>query len=412
MRSIIIIVFLVFICASGTYAQDPDPSWGIKFTGFVKTDILYDTRQPTTTAGLREGHFYLFPDNEVLDVDGNDINDNPSFHILNIQTRLKGDITGPDAFGAKTSGLIEAEFFGTGESDINGFRLRHAWVKLDWSSTSLLTGQYWHPMFPVESYPGTISFNTGAPFVPFSRNPQVRLTQKIRTASVSLTAYAQRDFASAGPDGTSNRYLRNSGMPGFDLLLRIPVGEIFTGFFGADYKKLRPELRTSTNRETDATIGGFSFFANVKAKTSALNASMMVVYGQNSSDLMMIGGYAVSEIVNPVSQFKKYTTINTGNLWIDVGTNGTRFTAGLFAGLSKNLGAGKDIVGTVYGRGTNIDHIFRISPRVTLTEGKFSFAGEIESTTAAYGTRQANGKVTNTDNVSNLRILISTIYKF
>ena len=412
MRSIIIIVLLTFIFAGGTSAQDPDPSWGIKFSGFVKTDILYDSRQPTTTAGLREGHFYLFPDNVLLDADGRDINANPSLHILNIQTRLKGDITGPDAFGAKTSGLIEAEFFGTGESDINGFRLRHAFVKLDWASTSLLTGQYWHPMFPVESYPGTLSFNTGAPFTPFSRNPQVRLTQKISVASVSLTAYAQRDFASAGPDGTSNKYLRNSGMPGLDLLLRIPAGDIFTGFFGVDYKKLRPELATVTNRETDSKIGGISAYANIKMKTSMVNISIMGVYGQNTSDLMMIGGYAVSEILNQVSQIKEYTTINTGNLWVDIGTTGTRFTAGLFAGFSKNLGASQNIVGSVYGRGTNIDHIFRISPRVMMTEGRFSFAGEIESTTAAYGTRQSNGKVTNTDNVSNLRILISTIYKF
>jgi hypothetical protein len=412
MKTVITVTLLAFVAVLCGFSQEPDPAWGIKFTGFVKTDILYDTRQPTTTAGLREGHFYLFPDNALFDADGNDINDNPSFHILNIQTRLKGDISGPDAFGARTSGLIEAEFFGTGESDINGFRLRHAYVKLDWPSTSLLTGQYWHPMFPVESYPGTLSFNTGAPFTPFSRNPQVRLTQQVSIASVSLTAYAQRDFASAGPDGTSNKYLRNSGMPGFDLLFRIPAGDIFTGFFGADYKKLRPEIRTSANRETDATIGSFSFYANVKAKTSVLNASMMAVYGQNASDLMMIGGYAVSEIINPVSQFKKFTTINTGNIWIDVGTTGTRFTAGLFAGLSKNLGASKDIVGAIYGRGTNIDHIFRISPRVTMTEGKFSFAGEIESTTAAYGTIQTNGKVTNTDNISNLRILVSTIYKF
>lgn len=408
----LIIVLLVFAALFRGYSQEPDPAWGIKFTGFVKTDILYDTRQPTTTAGLREGHFYLFPDNAVLDVDGNDINDNPSFHILNIQTRLKGDITGPDAFGAKTSGLIEAEFFGTGESDINGFRLRHAFVKLDWASTSLMTGQYWHPMFPVESYPGTISFNTGAPFTPFSRNPQVRVTQKVSTASVSITAYSQRDFVSSGPEGSSSRYIRNSGMPGIDLLVRIPVGKTFTGFFGADYKKLRPELRTGTNRETDATIGSFSVYANVKAKTPIFNISMMGVYGQNASDLMMIGGYAVSDIINPVSQFKKYTTINTCNFWVDLGTTGDRLAAGLFAGFSKNLGAGENIVGAVYGRGTDIDHILRISPRVTLTEGRFSFAGEIESTTAAYGEMQANGKVINTDNVSNLRILLSTIYKF
>ncbi len=63
-------------------------------------------------------------------------------------------------------------------------------------------------------------------------------------------------------------------------------------------------------------------------------------------------------------------------------------------------------------RGNNIDHLFRISPRITVTEGRFSFASEVESTTAAYGTMETDGKVTGAENVSNLRLLISTIYKF
>jgi hypothetical protein len=69
-------------------------------------------------------------------------------------------------------------------------------------------------------------------------------------------------------------------------------------------------------------------------------------------------------------------------------------------------------VGAVYGRGTNIDHLFRVAPRVSVTEGRLTFAAEIESTLAASGTRQTNGKVINTDNVNNLRFLLSTIYKF
>ena len=257
----------MFICSlsyKNAMAGRLDPGWGIKFSGFVKTDIFYDTRQSGASNGIREGHFYLYPDNVLYDVEGNDINANPSFHILNIQSRLKGDISGPDAFGAKTSGVIEAEFFGTAEADINGFRLRHAFVKMDWTKTSLLIGQSWHPMFPAESFPGTISFNTGAPFTPFSRNPQVKLTRKLGTLSLSLTAYSQRDFTSSGPDGGSNKYLRNSGLPGTNFQLRIPANDNITAWAGVDYKRLRPELRTSANYETDATIGSYSAFANLK----------------------------------------------------------------------------------------------------------------------------------------------------
>lgn len=393
-------------------SQTTTPDFGIKFTGFVKSDIFYDSRQSSASTGIREGHFYLFPDNVDLDNNGKDLNANSRLHMLSIQTRLKGDITGPDAFGAKTSGVIEAEFFGTSESDINGFRLRHALVKMDWAKTTLVIGQTWHPMFPVESYPGTISFNTGAPFTPFSRNPQVKVTTKLNSASISFTAYGQRDFTSTGPNGGSGMYLRNSGIPGVDLQARLPISSSVTAWTGIDFKRLRPELSTSTNYESDAVIGSFSAFASMKIKTAPVNISLMGVYAQNATDLVMIGGYAVSGIDNPVTQIKTYTNLNTANVWADLSSTGGKVILGLFTGFSKNLGASDPITGAVYGRGTNIDHIFRVSPRASITEGRLTFAMEVENTTAAYGTRETNGKVSNTDNVSNLRVLFATIYKF
>jgi hypothetical protein len=412
MKKSILTLLLLTAGVLQSHSQETDPTWGIKLTGFVKNDIFYDTRQSSASNGLREGHFYLFPDDISNDIFGNDLNANSSLHMLSIQSRIKGDITGPEAFGAKTSGLIEAEFFGTSESDLNGFRLRHAYVKLDWKTTTLLTGQYWHPMFPMESFPGTVSFNTGAPFTPFSRNPQVRLTQKAGEISFSLTAYTQRDFTSPGPDGNSNKYLRNACIPGIDLLIRIPAGDVFTAWAGVDYKTLRPELKTIANVETDARVKSISAFANIKIKTAPLSISLMGVYAQNGADLMMIGGYAVSEITDVINQQKKYTNLNTGNIWMDIGTNGKKISGGLFTGFSKNFGSGDEIAGSVYGRGTDIDYLFRVAPRITFTQGKLSFAGEIERTTAAYGTRGTDGKVINTHNVSNLRILLSTIYRF
>jgi hypothetical protein len=412
MKRTILITLLFAIGILKIASQETDPGWGIKFSGYIKTDIFYDTRQTSTSNGLREGHFFLYPDDVLYDSSGNDLNANPSFHILSIQTRLKGDISGPDAFGAKTSGVIEAEFFGTSESDLNGFRLRHAFVKMDWSRTALLIGQYWHPLFPAESFPGTISFNTGAPFTPFSRNPQVRLTRKLSIFSVSLTAYSQRDFVSSGPDGNSNKYLRNSLLPGFNIQLRVPAGDMVTGWAGFDYKTLRPELKTSAYAETDASIGSLSAFTTLKIKTNPLNITLMGIYGQNASDLLMIGGYAVSEITDTIHQFKNYTNLNTANIWADLNTNGKKLIFGLFTGFGKNLGSNEQINGPVYGRGNNIDHLFRISPRITITEGRLSFAAEVENTTAAYGTIQDDGRVTNLHNVSNVRFLLSVIFKF
>jgi len=412
MKKIIGFSLLYSLFLPNISSQDAPPAWGFKLSGFIKNDIFYDTRQTSILNCSREGHFYLYPDDVLYDINGNDVNANPGFHILNIQSRIRGDITGPDAFRAKTSGAIEAEFFGTSENDVNGLRLRHAFVKLDWAKTSLLIGQTWHPLFPAESFPGTISFNTGAPFNPFSRNPQVKLTRKLGLMSISLTAYSQRDFTSTGPEGYSYKYLRNSGLPGANIQLRIPSGEIFTGWIGFDYKTLRPELKTTANVETDATIGGFSVFANTKFKTKPVTISLMGIYGQNTSDLVMIGGYAVSEVTDTICQFKSYTNLTTTSFWIDMSTNGKKMMLGIFTGYSKNLGANVPVSGAVYGRGTNIDHLFRVSPRITFTEGRLSFSAEIESTTAAYGTLRDDCRVINTHKVTNVRFLISTVYKF
>ena len=130
------------------------PLFGIIFSGYVKTDLFLDSRQ---TVGLREGHFLLFPENEKLDADGNDINAKANYNILSIQTRVAGSITAPDALGAKTSGYIEAEFFGNSNPAINTFRLRHAWVKLNWKKTELMVGHGGipcsSPSVPRQRYP-------------------------------------------------------------------------------------------------------------------------------------------------------------------------------------------------------------------------------------------------------------------
>jgi len=389
-----------------------EPVYGVTLSGYVKTDFFHDTRQSSASTGIREGHFYLYPDNVLLDAVGNDLNANPSFHMLNIQTRVKADITAPEVFGAKTTGVIEAEFFGTSDADINGLRLRHSFLKLDWTNTSLVIGQTWHPMFPAECFPGTVSFNTGVPFIPFSRNPQIKLTRKIGILSLTLDAYGQRDFTSPGPEGNSNKYMRNSGWPGVDFQIKAPAGELFTAWAGIDFKTLRPELKSSANIESNSEIMSFSTFLTMKIKTNPVTVSMMTVYAQNATDIMMIGGYAVSAESDTIEHIKSFTNLNTASTWLDLSTNGKKLSFGLFTGFSKNLGSDDPIIGAIYGRGNNVDHLFRLSPRIIITQSKVTFAAEVENTVAFYGTVGSNGKVSETNKVNNLRILISAILKF
>ena len=430
----IILAVLILTASFNLFAQEKkeEGKFGIKFTGFVKTDAFYDSRQ---TVSIREGHFLLYPDNVLPDANSTDINAKPNFNILSIQSRLKASITGPDAFDAKTSGVLEADFFGNENasfSDVNGFRLRHAFVKLNWQSTELLVGQYWHPMFVAESFPGTISFNTGAPFQPFSRNPQIRFSQSFGGLKLIGIVFSQRDFTSSGPDYTniagkyvsstisSSKFIRNSGIPNlhFQMQYKSDSSNFFAGA-GVDYKTITPEIFTVSNSgmnryESTQTLGSLSGIGFLNLKFKPVTIKLEGVYAQNGNDMSMIGGYAVKEILDTTTGRKEFTNLNTISLWADLQTTGSTVQFGLFGGFTKNMGSNDTLKGATYARGSNIDYVYRISPRVILIAGKVNFALEVEHTFAMYGTANGDkkGGVTNFKALTNTRGMLAVIYNF
>ena len=400
---VVCLLVTLLIAANLNAGESP---FGIKFGGFVKTDIMYDSRQ---TVAAREGHFLLYPAGESLDADGEDINERANLNILAIQTRLKGVITGPEAFGAKTSGLIEGAFFGHSNSDVNGFRLRHAFMTLTWDNTSLLVGQFWHPMFVTDCFPGTVSFNTGSPFQPFSRNPQVRLTHSIGTLKVIAAAMSQRDFSSTGPVGTSSSYIRNSAIPNMHLQLQMKADALLFGF-GGDWKTLAPSLQTGLGYKTEEVVNGFSVLGFAKLSLPGLTWKVEGVLGQNLTDHLMLGGYAV-ESVSVNTGAESYMPTDVLSVWTDV-SHGKDIAFGCFAGYTKNKGASNNIAGSLWGRGTNIDVIYRIAPRVMWNSGSTRIATELEYTAASFGGLEAKGTVADAEFVGNLRLLVAAYYFF
>ncbi|MDX9905153.1 MAG: hypothetical protein RBS55_01055 [Bacteroidales bacterium] len=413
MKKSLLILFLAYFPVM-LFSQD-EKSFGIKFSGFVKTDVIWDSRQ---TVDLREGHFLLLPKPVLNDLEGNDINAKPSFNFLSIQTRLKGDITGPDALGAKTSGSIEGEFFGMADGDINGFRLRHAFVKLNWKTTELLVGQMWHPMFITSSFPEVVSFNTGAPFLVFSRNPQIRLTKDIKSFRLILTALSQVDFKSNGPDGASTKYIRNSSIPSFNLNFEYSYKnketgtEILAGAAG-NFKRLIPRMITDSGYQTNEGINSLSGMVYLKLGFQKVIFKMAGLYGQNMFDYTMIGGYVVDDYLDKDKGIVSYRNITTASAWAEVMTTGKKMQGGLFLAYSQNMGAGDIVIGPYYSRGANIYDLYRISPRFVYNAGKFRIAPEIEYTVARYGmTNNLDGKVMDPEPVGNFRVLVGVFYFF
>ncbi|MCD4735618.1 MAG: hypothetical protein K8R53_06210 [Bacteroidales bacterium] len=417
------LILLVFITLSTIHlkAQD-EPKFGIKLSGFVKSDFFFDSRQ---TVSAREGHFLLWPAAEYIDEANTDINKKANFNFLAVQSRLKGTITGPDAFGAKTSGVIEADFFAQTNDNINLLRLRHAFVKLNWKNIEVLAGQYWNPLFVTDCFPGTVSFNTGTPLQSFSRNPQLRLTY--RTGSLKLTAAAlsQRDYASRGEAGPSSVYLRNSAVPDMHLQMQYGSGNDNTGTAiivggGLAYKSIVPRLKSSVGPpnvfyKVNEKVNGFTAIAFSKVTTRQVTIKFETRYGENISDVLAISGFAVKEITNVLTGEQSYTPLKSMTYWGEVHTNGT-IQFGVFGGFFKNLGTKEpmsDLGNDVYGLGTDISTLLRVSPRVIINSGKTRIAFELEYTSAAYGNYyDVNYVPDNTTSVANLRALIAVYYFF
>jgi hypothetical protein len=402
------------------FAQE-DPSFGIKFSGFVKNDFFVDSRQ---TICAREGHFLLWPDAEKLDMNGNDINAKSTFNMLSIQSRLSGKITGPDALGAKTSGLIEGDFFAQANDNINLFRMRHAYLKLNWARAELLTGYSWNPLFLTDCFPGTVSFNTGAPLQSFARNPQIRFTYATGKLKFMAAALSQIDYTTRGIEGPNCKYLRNSTSP--DMHFQVHYisknqetgsGLIFGG--GIAYKTIVPRLESEISQDeiykVDELLGSMTLLGFTKITAGPLTIKAQARYGENISDVLAISGFAVKEIVDVTTGEQTYTPLKSMAYWGEIHTNGNP-QVGVFGGILFNKGTKEsmsDADNPVYGLASGIESMYRLSPRIIYNSGKVRLALEIEYTVAAYGEDYNNYYVPNqTIPAGNLRGLLGIYYFF
>ncbi len=427
----ILIAFFLITPALLVFSQDTqeEKKFGISFSGYVKSDFFFDTRQVTAA---REGHFLFWPSAEVQDEYGDDINAKPNFNFLAVQSRLTGKIAGPDAFGAKTSALVEGDFFAQTNANINLFRLRHAFIKLNWKTTELMAGQYWNPLFVTDCYPGTVSFNTGTPLQSFARNPQVRLTQNVGDFRIILAALSQRDYSTWNDkNAASSEYLRNSDIPDMHLQLHYKTknedaGTSFLIGAGVAYKTIVPRLSStievndtlSYTYKVNEKLGGITAMAFTKIQLKPVTIKLQARYGENISDVLSVSGFAVKEVTDDVTGERTYTAFKNITFWAEVHTHGEKIQFGIFGGYLKNLGTKEkmsDADNTKFGFGYDIESLIRISPRILYNINKVRLALEFEYTAASFGDENSydlNSIPSSTTTVANLRTLLSVYYFF
>ena len=180
--------------------------------GFIRNYFTYDSRE--CMAGSGDLYFYQPKDeswNQTPEqaaesgVERQDLNNQSTFRFLSLTTRVGLNIVGYKWRNTEFTGKIEADFFAglstvsKTQSDgtvlkqthaVSGtaqLRLRQAYVSLAWDSlrmnskdyarVELTLGQTWHPM--AADLCDVIALNSGAPFGPFNRSPQVRMDARL-----------------------------------------------------------------------------------------------------------------------------------------------------------------------------------------------------------------------------------------
>jgi len=398
--------FLI-VFATVTFAQEQTTK--TKIYGYVGNDFFYNSRQ---NVEMIDGVVQLFPKPIELS-NGADKNAVAQAEMLSVNTRLGVDISGGELIlGAKSTGKIEADFAGFGTS-FYVFRIRQAYVKLNWNKTELLIGQTWHPFFG-SVVPSTFSANGGAPFQPFNRSPQVRLKQNLSsTLAFTASALYEMQYASQGPLGTVNTYMKNAVTPELFVGLENKTKH-WTNGVGVDFKTIKPDLNS---------VSSLSAVAYTQFVQSKFQLKAKAIYGENLSDQLMAGGYGVSKYAADSTTVKSYTNFNNLSTWLNV-VYGTKVQVGLFLGLSQNLGTNENLAPrkggklTAYGYGFYdgaqqiVDHLYRVNPQVSYNLSNIKFGLEYDLTSASYGTIKRDGSAINPYTVNNHRVLASVMYIF
>lgn len=392
------------------------PAPAVVIGGFVRTDFIWDSRK---SAQVREDHLNLYPLDEAKDASGKDLNAVPQSNFHSIVSRVNLKITGPNAFGAKTSGFFEGDFFGNFDGSIGLFRLRHANLTLDWDKTKLTMGQSWYPQFIPECFPGVANFSTGILFNPFGWVPQAKLTKALnKNVSFAFTMYKDREFTSVSATGVQNEPVVNSVLPTLHGNLQLKKGKVLAGV-GLEYRSLRPRtiITGGTPSQTVANEGKVnSTTLNAYAKITGKKATVKAygLLGQDVTHLVMLGGY-ISQADGAINE--NYLPTNTNSAWLEILSNNPKVAPALFLGYSVNNGAKEDGK-NAYARGVTLDKrsvkdVTRVAGRIDFKQGKVRISPELEYTSANWGLANKAGKVTgDLTGVGNVRFLLSSVLTF
>lgn len=400
------------IATDSTNVASKQEPYEMEVYGFVRNDFTFDSRKTMAAVGELFSFIPMDKSNPI----GEDLNAVPSSRLLAVVSRLGFNFKSPTFNGMFINAKIETDFCGAG-ANYNMFRIRHAWVGLNWKHHQILAGQSWHPMSG-DLLPNIVSLNTGAPFNAFSRAPQLRYNAKIDAVTLSAAAIYQLQYPAPGPNGNSTNYQVFGGLPELYLGVTYAANGLKIGI-GGEFMSLRPRTTTmlpdSSTVKVNETVNSIAtqLFAQYSGKNFTVAAKS--IYGQNTGHLLMMSGYGYYGVKED-GYSRNYAPLTQSATWLTLAYHTARekhnVRATVLGGYMKNFGARHDLDG-VYVRGyDNIDQIVRVAPSIQYLYKGLVVGLEYEYTGVMYGTPQANYSVVGDHLVGNHRAYIMLVYNF
>ncbi len=396
MKKVLIFSLAVLLTGSTVFAQEEKPA-KFKIYGFIRNYMVADTR--AVNAGTEDLYFYM-PKGHDYSLGSFDANDGFNWRFVSLTTRLGLDVSGYKWGTMGVSGKVEADFYNL-SGNVPVLRLRQAFMKLCWddSPVSLTIGQAWHPM--AADMPHMNNLETGAPFNPFNRSPQ--LTAEVNLGdgfSFTASLLYLNHYLPTGPSGKSKDYYKY-GLP--ELYAGVSYkGSRLVAKAGIDMVNMRP-YRTITDWriqdggssviEVKSLLTTFSPFVFLQYTDGLFQLRAKSILAQAGEHMNLLSGYGVHSFNDDGTI--TYTPMQDWSSFVSF-SYGKKFQVMGMLGYMKQLGTTKDLTDNQLWMNTSADvHIqqaFRATPTVAWNLGKFTVSLEYNITAAQLGSGNRNSR--------------------
>ena len=396
-------LFLIAIAAlltSAAFAQEETPA-KFKLYGFIRNYTILDTRE--VNGGTHDLYFYMPKDKDVNLNTGVDMNEGLNWKSLALTTRLGLDMSGYQYGNMNVSGKVEADFYslnGTGTaSTIAQFRLRQAYVALKWvpaegESLVLNVGQTWHPMGA--DLPHMTNLESGAPFGPFNRSPQVMAHWTKGAVTLTggllyLSQYLPMDAQAGAKSVAPYKY----GLPESYLGITYKGGSIVAKA-GVDLIATKP-FRSYVNPidgpvKAHGLLLAPTVFGYVQYTDGLFQMRAKTTLAHSGEHMNLLSGYGVAAVSDePDGRHYTYTPMRDWASFVSA-QYGKKVQVMCMLGYMKQLGTTQDILDPTQlwlntAAATNIQQAFRATPTIAWNIGKLTVSLEYNLTAAEFGSK-------------------------